>query len=262
MRRRGREPRSIGWMRWGVLAAFPILFPPPVGDGCTQCSGGEQGGSREQARRAGYRRPIGGSTSGAARVARRVNDRVHDPDHRTGCRRARVFGVGPWLGWPPGPHRALVPLPAARVATALPLFSWLLGRRAGPASHPRRSLPHSLRWLTNSSQVVREGAPEAGRMLAGGNWRLLGAPLAYYASTTRCCGAPSARPPTRQTYPSQLGTIHHSIIERHSQSTEASRAGCRAVRKVTARQLRIAAEAQATWHSFPIRYYRSSYYVH
>jgi hypothetical protein len=26
MRRRGREPRSIGWTRWGVLAAFPVLF--------------------------------------------------------------------------------------------------------------------------------------------------------------------------------------------------------------------------------------------
>lgn len=92
-----------------------------------------------------------------------------------------LFGLGLWLGWPAGPHRTLVTLPAAGAALALLLLTWVLGRRAGTASRSQRPLPRSLRWVTNGTQVVCEGAADAGRLLAGGNWKLLGAPVAYYA---------------------------------------------------------------------------------
>jgi uncharacterized membrane protein YbhN (UPF0104 family) len=35
--------------------------------------------------------------------------------------------------------------------------------------------------MTSSTHLLREGAAEAARLLADGNWRRLGAPLAYYA---------------------------------------------------------------------------------
>jgi uncharacterized membrane protein YbhN (UPF0104 family) len=92
-----------------------------------------------------------------------------------------LFGLGLWLGWLAGPHRALVTLPAAGAAFALLLLTWVLGRRAGRASRSQRPLPRSLRWLINATELARQGAADAGGLLAGGNWKLLGAPVAYYA---------------------------------------------------------------------------------
>ena len=93
-----------------------------------------------------------------------------------------MFGLGLWLGSPAGPHRALLTLPAAGAAVALMLLTWVLRRRARTASRSERPLPRSLSWLTNSTQVVGGGAADVGRLLAGGNWKFLGAPVAYYAS--------------------------------------------------------------------------------
>lgn len=92
-----------------------------------------------------------------------------------------LFGVGLWLGWPAGPHGALLTLPAAAVAVVLLLLTWLIGRGAGTASESQRLLPRPLRWWTHGVHLVREGAAEAGRLLAGRNWTLLAAPVAYYA---------------------------------------------------------------------------------
>jgi hypothetical protein len=43
------------------------------------------------------------------------------------------FGVTLWLGWPSGPHGALLTLPAAAVAATLLALSLLLGRAAPPS---------------------------------------------------------------------------------------------------------------------------------
>lgn len=91
-----------------------------------------------------------------------------------------LFGVGLWLGWPAGPHCALVTLPAAGVAFSLLLLIWLCARRAATTSQSHRQLPRSLRWIAASTGTVRGGVAEAARVLVGGNWKLLGAPLAYY----------------------------------------------------------------------------------
>jgi uncharacterized membrane protein YbhN (UPF0104 family) len=91
-----------------------------------------------------------------------------------------VVGVGLWLGWPAGPHRALLTLPAAAIAVGLLALVWRLGRPAAAPQRSRRVIPRSLRWVTGSAQVVREGAAEAVGLLAARNWRLLGA-VVYYA---------------------------------------------------------------------------------
>ena len=92
-----------------------------------------------------------------------------------------LFGLGLWLGWPPGPHRALLTLPAAGAALAVLLLTWVLARRAGRATRSQRPLPRSLPRLINATQLARQGAQDAGRLLVGRNWKLLGAPVAYYA---------------------------------------------------------------------------------
>lgn len=92
-----------------------------------------------------------------------------------------LFGLGLWLGWPAGPHCALVTLPAAGAACALLLLTRVLGRRAARASRSQRPLPRSLRRLTDAIQSARQGVEDAGRLLTRRDWKLLGAPVAYYA---------------------------------------------------------------------------------
>lgn len=92
-----------------------------------------------------------------------------------------LFGVGLWLGWLAGPHRALLTLPPAGAAVGALVLTWFLGRRAAPGIQPRRPNPRSLRWTTRSVRMVRDGAAEACDLLAGGNWKLVGATVAYYA---------------------------------------------------------------------------------
>jgi glycosyltransferase 2 family protein len=89
------------------------------------------------------------------------------------------FGVTLWLGWPAGPHGALLTLPAASAAAALLALFFLLGRQAPPATSLHRRRPGLLRW-TDDRRVLRDGAAEAGRVLAARNWKLVGT-LAYYA---------------------------------------------------------------------------------
>lgn len=149
--RQRRELRSIGWRRWGALAAVPIVFlavptlahfpgaacgrlprldcargaprgrvdrrvhrllrpgvrrrddPPPIDDRRAQGARGDHGASSGRAHRAGDRHPVGGSTAGAERVAGPVNDRLHNPDHLTECRRARNVRAGPLARLARGP---------------------------------------------------------------------------------------------------------------------------------------------------------------
>jgi uncharacterized membrane protein YbhN (UPF0104 family) len=89
------------------------------------------------------------------------------------------FGVTLWLGWPAGPHAALLTLPAAAIAATLITLFFVLGRQAPPAVSPHRRLPGLLRWI-DDRRVLCYGAAEAGRVLAARNWKLLGT-LAYYA---------------------------------------------------------------------------------
>lgn len=91
-----------------------------------------------------------------------------------------LFGVSLWLGWPAGPHGALLTLPAAAVAAALLGLVWLMGRppARGVRAHPTPTW--LLRWSADGARAVREGAAESGRALCAGRWGLLG-PLAYYA---------------------------------------------------------------------------------
>jgi uncharacterized membrane protein YbhN (UPF0104 family) len=89
------------------------------------------------------------------------------------------FGVSLWLGWPAGPHRALLTLPAATIAATLIAAFFVLGRRAPADISPHRHLPRLMRW-TDDRRVLREGATEAGQVLAARNWKLAGT-VAYYA---------------------------------------------------------------------------------
>lgn len=89
------------------------------------------------------------------------------------------FGATLWLGWPAGPHAALLTLPPSAIAATLITLSFLLGRQAPPPDFPDRRLPGLLRW-TGDRRVLRDGAAEAGHVLAARNWKLLGI-LAYYA---------------------------------------------------------------------------------
>ncbi len=93
-----------------------------------------------------------------------------------------LLGLGLWLGLAPGPHSALLTLPATGVALFLVATTWLAARAPRSRSpreseSPRRA--HT-RLLTASAAVVRGGAAEAVRLLAGRNWKLLGA-IGYYA---------------------------------------------------------------------------------
>jgi uncharacterized membrane protein YbhN (UPF0104 family) len=90
-----------------------------------------------------------------------------------------LFGVALWLGWPAGPHGALLTLPAAAVAATLLALFVLLGRPGRPTIPAHRRRPGLPRW-TEGRHVLLEGAEEAGRVLAARNWKLLGT-LAYYA---------------------------------------------------------------------------------
>ena len=91
-----------------------------------------------------------------------------------------LFGVSLWLGWPAGPHAALLTLPAAAVAAIVFAVFFVLGRPALPAVARPGRLPGVLAWTTDGSRVLREGAAEASRVLGARDWKLLGA-LAYYA---------------------------------------------------------------------------------
>ena len=91
-----------------------------------------------------------------------------------------LFGLALWLGWPDGPHGALLTLPAVAVAATLVGLFFLLGRPAPPPISRLGRLPCLPRWTTSGPPVLREGAAEATRVLAGRNWKLLGA-VAYYA---------------------------------------------------------------------------------
>jgi uncharacterized membrane protein YbhN (UPF0104 family) len=90
-----------------------------------------------------------------------------------------LVGVALWLGWPAGPHGALLTLfPAAVAATLLTLFV-LLVRLAPSAASPHRRQPGLTHW-TDGRHALREGAAEAAGLLAARDWKLLGT-LAYYA---------------------------------------------------------------------------------
>jgi uncharacterized membrane protein YbhN (UPF0104 family) len=232
--RRGRELGSIGWTRWGVLAAFPLLLPavPALAHFLARlvaaCSTwialavflelasivGFIGafalvfGARMTRRQSATAALIALGASTVLPAGGLVGPAIglRSADRCSADRRAAplgslarstiaftilttapsvatllLFGVSLWLGWPAGPHRALVTLAPAGVAVALLLLTWLLGRRAGTASSSQPPLRRSLRCLTTGARVVREGAAEASGLLASTNWKLLGAPLAYYA---------------------------------------------------------------------------------
>ncbi|MBV9006378.1 MAG: flippase-like domain-containing protein [Solirubrobacterales bacterium] len=88
------------------------------------------------------------------------------------------LGIALWLGWPPGPHNALLTLPEAGVALAIVAGVWMIAR----ASPSRRAQPRFERGrrLIAAAAHCRDGASEARRLVTEGNWKLAGA-LGYYA---------------------------------------------------------------------------------
>ena len=227
--RQGRVLRSVGWTRWGALAAVPIVllavpslaqFPVRLVAGCPRwialavlleltsilgfiasfalVFGAAM--TRRQSVIAALRAlgastvlPAGGLVGPAIGV--RSADRQRAPfgplvrstiaftilTTAPSLAALALFGVGVWLGRPAGLHRALLTLPAAALGVSLLLILWLVGRPAASAIQSRRAVPNSLRRLASSARVLREGAAEAGRLIADGNWKTLGGPLAYYA---------------------------------------------------------------------------------
>ena len=91
-----------------------------------------------------------------------------------------ALGLTLWLGWPSGPHCASLTLPAAGLAWALVAGGWRLGgslpKRRARNDHRRSSRRH----LADALMVVCEGARATRHVVAGGNWKLVGA-IGYYA---------------------------------------------------------------------------------
>jgi uncharacterized membrane protein YbhN (UPF0104 family) len=92
------------------------------------------------------------------------------------------LGFALWLGWPPGPHSALLTLPAAGAAAAIGAGAWLLGRPFRPRDTSDHERPRSKRrrHLSATATTCRHGAVEARRLVGDRNWKLAGA-VAYYA---------------------------------------------------------------------------------
>jgi uncharacterized membrane protein YbhN (UPF0104 family) len=92
------------------------------------------------------------------------------------------LGFSLWLGWPQGPHAALLTLPEAGIALAVGAGVWLIGRPSRPGALPKegRLRVTRRRYLTAGITECREGASEARRLLVDGNWKLAGA-VGYYA---------------------------------------------------------------------------------
>jgi uncharacterized membrane protein YbhN (UPF0104 family) len=92
------------------------------------------------------------------------------------------LGFALWLGWPPGPHSALLTLPAAGVAVAIVAGAWLVGRPLGPRGTSDHDQPRSKRrrHLIATATTCRDGAVQARGLVADSNWKLAGA-VGYYA---------------------------------------------------------------------------------
>jgi uncharacterized membrane protein YbhN (UPF0104 family) len=92
------------------------------------------------------------------------------------------LGFALWLGWPPGPHRALLTLPAAGVAVAIVAGAWLVGRPCRPRGTHSHERPrsHRRRHLIATAMTCHDGAVQARRLVADRNWKLAGA-VGYYA---------------------------------------------------------------------------------
>jgi uncharacterized membrane protein YbhN (UPF0104 family) len=91
-----------------------------------------------------------------------------------------ALAAGLWLGWPAGPHSVFLTLPVAVAAICVLAVAWLTG---GAHSHrsSNRQLRHApVRYLFAGISVLRGGTQDARRLLAAGNWKLLGA-VGYYA---------------------------------------------------------------------------------
>jgi uncharacterized membrane protein YbhN (UPF0104 family) len=93
-----------------------------------------------------------------------------------------ALGFTLWLVGAPGPHTALLTLPAAGVAVAVVGGVWLIGRSSQPLGASRRGSSRSTRGhrLVAGAEHCRAGAMEARRLVVDGNWKLGGA-IAYYA---------------------------------------------------------------------------------
>lgn len=92
-----------------------------------------------------------------------------------------ALGLSLWLGWPTGPHRAGIILPAVGLALALMTAVWLIGRSPSskpPSPEPRWNHPLA-RHATAGVRILRDGAAEARRLLTTRDWKLAGA-LGYY----------------------------------------------------------------------------------
>jgi uncharacterized membrane protein YbhN (UPF0104 family) len=88
------------------------------------------------------------------------------------------LGIALWLGWPAGPHNALLTLPEAGVALAIVTGAWLIAR-ASPWHGAQPRFEQSRRLIAAAGHC-RDGASEARRLVAEGNWKLAGA-IGYYA---------------------------------------------------------------------------------
>lgn len=91
-----------------------------------------------------------------------------------------ALSVSLWLGWPAGPHAALLTLPAAALAWGLIGAGWLIGGPAlrGSAGTPPRHAARLQIWV--ALKTLRDGAAEARLLVTTGNWKLAGA-VSYYA---------------------------------------------------------------------------------
>jgi uncharacterized membrane protein YbhN (UPF0104 family) len=94
-----------------------------------------------------------------------------------------TLGLSLWLGWPAGPHSAVLTLPATGAALAALAAGWLTRRSSAPTMQRVTSAPEPSTARTKivaGFRLVCEGLDQARQLLRAGNWKLLGA-LAYYA---------------------------------------------------------------------------------
>jgi uncharacterized membrane protein YbhN (UPF0104 family) len=120
--------------------------------------------------------PTGGPPSGLIRATIAFNMLTNAPSVIV----LGALGLSLWLGWPSGPHNALLTLAPAGLAWALAAGGWLIGGSLPTRRSRNDQPPRCYRHLSDALTVLRDGASGTRRLAAAGDWKLLGA-LGYYA---------------------------------------------------------------------------------
>lgn len=94
-----------------------------------------------------------------------------------------ALGTTLWLGWPAGPHEAVLTLLPAALALLIIVAAWRTPPRPVPGAPGSGGTGRHyalLRHLAAPAGLLRDGVADARALVAAGNWKLVGA-FGYYA---------------------------------------------------------------------------------